>query len=592
MKNPQKNNWILNEEEKSMATPEKKHNCFLLNFFKGSADPSSTPGSYAAGEPPVSAGSEQTGSEKADSEQGEQGRTADSSDAASKAAPDAVSDAVNDTAAGKQQTEEERINAGLEEMQADPIAFMDRLPVKYDEQGERISSEASASLFNDEAVAEKTFVDARDDKRQELTELDAVAAGRAAFAENDQADGFVDTFSFSGLQGMEDNGLMNARLAEQPWSDDYWAIYLGMLGKRYADSRFPRSGDWKINYDYIQNNPALQIAAGGNNDAVNRLSPSEKYDILVGDKNMTLTDKMWEAGKKYYTRDGHVETWMGLCHGWAPAAYMLARPTAPVTVLAADGKTFITFYPSDIKALSTLLWAKVTTASRFIGGRCNDRNPAVDPQNGRILSGKCFDTNPGTWHLAVINQIGASGRSMVMDATYDYQVWNQPVVGYTYRYFNPQKMRYTRSLADASVVKTSFDNDRFKKYRDGETETIVGIAMDISYIVETAPAQRSTDSSKDDRVQTVRYYYDLELDAMGNIIGGEWYQNAHPDFLWTPEKGSRAISSWEKKYGLTGEWKSEEPLPAEWCQVAATTSGYQQAPLAVIVEQLIRFSNS
>ncbi|MCI5138397.1 MAG: hypothetical protein D3922_08265, partial [Candidatus Electrothrix sp. AR1] len=131
-------------------------------------------------------------------------------------APDAVSDTI-----GEQQTDEEQINTGLEELQADPIAFMGKLPVKYDEQGEQISSEASASLFDDEAIGEKVFVDARDVKRQEINDLDAIAAGRAAFAENDQADGFVDTFSYSGLRVMEDNGLMSARLEEQPWSDDY-----------------------------------------------------------------------------------------------------------------------------------------------------------------------------------------------------------------------------------------------------------------------------------------------------------------------------------------------------------------------------------
>ncbi|MCI5121411.1 MAG: hypothetical protein D3908_09540 [Candidatus Electrothrix sp. AUS4] len=486
-------------------------------------------------------------------------------------------------------SDEELMNKELEILQADPLAFMAQLPAKYDEQGERLGSESS--LFNEDALREKTFVDARDGKRQEVTALDVIAAGRAAFAENDQADGFVDTFSYSGLQSMEAHGLMSARLDVQPWSDDYWAIYLGVLGHRYADSHFPGSWDWKENFDYIQSNPAQRIVESGNRDAVNRLSPSEKYDLLVGDSKMTLTEKMWEEGRKYYTRNGEVETWMGLCHGWAPAAYMLPRPTAPATVLAADGKTFITFYPSDIKALATLLWAKTQNPSRFIGGRCNDKDPAVDPATGRILAGKCFDTNPGTWHLAVVNQIGVSRRSMVLDATYDYEVWNQPVVGYTYRYFHPQKMRYARSLPEASALKTSFDNDRFRKYRDRETDTIVGIAMDISYVVETQPAQRTSDSDRNDSVHTARYYYDLELDMAGNIIGGEWYQNAHPDFLWTPEKGTRAVSSWERRFGMTNSWKSEEPLSEQWRQAAAMTSGYQRAPLAAIVGKLIKFAN-
>ncbi|CAK8717727.1 Transglutaminase elicitor [Candidatus Electrothrix gigas] len=559
-----------------MATPEGKHNCFLLNLLKsflGKPAPEAGEASQDAVDPSAHPSAETSGPPG----------TPDTAETA-----ETTETAESSSQPSNEQGEQE--NKGLEELKADPVAFMDKLPVKYDEQGEPLDADAVQSLFDEKAIQEKAFVDARDTKRQEITELEAVAAGRAAFAENDQADGFTDTFPYSGLQGMEDNGLMRARLPEQPWSDDYWAIYLGILGKRYADYRFPNSQNWKVNYDYIQGNPAMQILASGNSDAINRLSPSEKYDILVGDQKMTLTQRMWEEGKKYYSRTGKVEPWMGLCHGWAPAAYMLPRPTNSTTVLAADGKTYITFYPADIKALATLLWAKVRTSSRFIGGRCNDKSPAVDPQNGRILSQRCFDTNPGTWHLAVINQIGASQRSMILDATYDYEVWNQPIVAYTYRYFNPQKMYYARSLAEASVAKASFTRDRFQKYRDSETETVVGIAMDISYMVETRPEQHSTDSASSDRVQQVRYYYDLELDGMGNIIGGEWYQNAHPDFLWTPEKGSRAVTYWEGRYGLAGDWKSEEVIPREWQEIAAVTSGYQKAPLAAVVEQLINFT--
>jgi hypothetical protein len=270
---------------------------------------------------------------------------------------------------------------------------------------------------------------------------------------------------------------------------------------------------------------------------------------------------------------------------------MLPRPKKSVTVPAADGKTSITFYPSDIKALATLLWAKVRTETGFIGGRCNDKDPARDPQTGRIISQNCFDTNPGTWHLAVVNQIGASQRSMILDATYDYEVWNQPIVAYSYRYFNPQRMVYARSLPEASVLKSSFGNDWFISYRSAEVETIVGIAMDVSYTVETTPEQHATDSSARDRVQTVRYYYDLELDFTGNIIGGEWYQNAHPDFLWTPVKGARVLTYWEARYGLSGTWEGNQPMNAEWRRVAATISGYQKAPLAAIVERLIELAN-
>lgn len=58
--------------------------------------------------------------------------------------------------------------------------------------------------------------------------------------------------------------------------------------------------------------------------------------------------------------------------------------------------------------------------TRFIGGRCNIQNPEKD-ENGRVIEPDCVDNNPASWHLSVLNQIGITGRSMIMDATYDYQ---------------------------------------------------------------------------------------------------------------------------------------------------------------------------
>ena len=217
-----------------------------------------------------------------------------------------------------------------------------------------------------------------------------------------------------------------------------------MLGCRYADSGFPGSSDWLDNRNYIEANPAPRIVESGDQDAIRRLSPSEKYDLLVGDPDGTLTTAMWAQGRGFYERSGEVESWMGICHGWAPAAYMLPRPTRYVDALAADGRTKLRFYPSDIKALASLLWANAATLSRFIGSRANDKDPPMDA-NGRLLSARAFDTNPGTWHMSVVNQIGVARRSFVIDATYDYEVWNQPVYSYRYSYFNPLTRARPRS---------------------------------------------------------------------------------------------------------------------------------------------------
>jgi hypothetical protein len=561
-----------------MSNSSKKHNCPLLNFFKScgcSCDSTSKPADHSHDHGDSCCGH----SHDHDHDHDHDHPHSHSHDAETK--PETAAAAASGT-----ETEEQTVNADLQSFVKDIGAFMDQQPSKQKEQtGE---AETAPPLFDQAAIDDKAYVEARDEQRKLILESEEDAAGRAAWNYNDQAVNLVDTFSHSGLQSMESSNLRNVRLRTTPWSCDYWAICRGILGKRYADPGFPESLDWQECNDYVESRPAASILAGGDASAIDQLSPAEKYDILVGDSKYTLTKKMWAEGAWYQQQYGSVAGWMGICHGWAPAAYMLARPQKSVRVLAADGRTWLTFYPSDIKGLASLLWAKVSPRTKFIGGRCNDKNPPVDPQNKRILSDRCFDTNPGTWHLAVVNQIGAAGRSMVIDATFDYEVWNQPVVGYRYYYFNPKEMVYRNSLAEATVSKSSFSNDRFAKYRSPQTDSMVGIAMDISYTVETAPNQSTTNSSAEDAIDTVRYYYDLELDFSGKIIGGEWYLNRHPDFLWTPGPSDRAQTSYEPG----GSWAEGQAVPANWQSAAASASGGSSAPLAAIVERLIELANN
>lgn len=485
---------------------------------------------------------------------------------------------------------QDQINADLQSFRQNPVEFMNRLPPKYDRQRNQVVS--GTTLFDRAAIEDKKYVQARDELRQQLTRLgESAPIFYAAITENDRADQLVDTYRYFELQSMENDGLMSAELDEHPWSDFYWATYAGSLGFRYADPKFPDSPDWKKNFDYIQYNPAGTILASRDTAAIDLLSPSEKYDALIGDVDQSLTKQMWQEGRNYSDTYGIVETWMGICDGWSSAAYMLPRPTGTARVLAADGVTYITFYPSDIKALASLLWAKIRGETRFIGGRCKDKYSESDPRTGRrIESADCFDTNPGTWHLAVVNQIGVSKRSMVMDATFDYEVWNQPILSYEYTYFNPKTLTSTNSLSAATVAMANFKNDDIlRNYRSNETHSIVGIAMDVSYVEETTPTHNDLDSADNDRVRPVRYYYDLELDKGDNIIGGEWYKNAHPDFLWTPVKGSRALAPGEP---CPGSWERNQPIPEQWRQLASMTATHYKAPLNMIVERLIEFANS
>jgi hypothetical protein len=486
-----------------------------------------------------------------------------------------------------------QIEADLQAFKTSPNTFMNRHIEKKLEDG---TAAPVYNLWGINAVTNKDFVTARDQGRSKFCTvhdgvpvcLGEIEPGKAPFGENDKAEDLVDNPDnmVSHLRDMD--GIRKAKLAESPWSDTYWPIYMGQLGARYADNDYPSSGDWKENADYVKTNSAVAIFNHENATSLDTLSPAEKYDLLVGNMDLDFTKANWNAGKQFYDANGEVESWMGLCHGWSPAAYMLDRPTNAITVVAADGHTRLKFYPSDIKALATSLWANVRTPSRFIGGRCDTKDPKQD-ENGRIVDDQCFDTNPGTWHEAIVNQIGRNHRAFVMDATFDYEVWNQPVYAYDYTYFNPKTGKATDSLQAASVRLSDFSDDKFAKYRSEDAVYVVGVNMDVTYVRETQPSHRATDKAANDALNTVSYEYDVELDAHGKIVGGEWYGNEHPDFLWTPPAGYKARSNADKY--ATGDWDGAHGMNASW-QRAGAAGGKVGQPLGKAVETLIAISRA
>jgi len=518
--------------------------------------------------------------------------------------------------------------------QSNPQETMNRVGKKTPLQGNGAPSPFELRLKNYDFVVDK------DSWRKKIcfesspgvTEcLEDVPAGRAPIMGGDLAEELIGSnFSIKSILTMDKQNLKSAKLDETPWSDYYWPIYSGILGARYGEYRFSNSEDWlehlSGNFQYkTKDKKVTYIGERKRGSSIDNLSPSEKYDLLVGDADFTLTKAMWAQGQMYYNQNNQkVEKWMGICHGWAAAAFMLQRPTNKITVKAANGNTWITFYPSDIKALASLLWANIQTPSYFIGGRCNTKEPKTDKPSGRIKDQECFDNNPGSWHKAVVNLIGKKKQSFVMDATYDYEVWNQPVYSYNYQYFNPVTMKQTDSIDQATVSKSDFkSSDKFKNFRDyssSKFKNVIGVIMEVAYVLETEPTHAATDSPQKDYVTTAKYIYDLELNKNGSITGGEWYSNTHPDFLWRPAKkhayskvdqaSQRVSSHFSSTQGLEGEylklynyakteWDGETAFPQQWSEVAPMASSYKNRygqhvgqPLTKVVETLITLSRA
>lgn len=474
----------------------------------------------------------------------------------------------------------------LQEFHSNPKRVMNSPLLKRDEHGHVVTN--ASSPFDQAGVSAADRLKARDEVRARICrasgrDCDPAKPGRrSGFAvadEKNQITRFLYNPTFSrNLLEMEKANLLQVTLQEAPWSDSFWPTRKGLIARRWRDASFPNSNTWADNYGYVQFWPPFIIST-------DTMAPSEKYDLLVGDYAFPLTDAMWKDGKYYADQGRNVPGWAGLCHGWAPAAIMSKNPMRSVTVRSETGRD-ITFYPSDIKALASLAWGEAPGKFNFVGERCKVNDPKEDAV-GRVIDPNCFDVNPATWHMGVVHQLGVEKRSFVFDATYDYQVWNYPVYAYQYHYFNPQTLATSKKLASAMVKVGDFTIDKFKTYRSPEARYIVGISMDVSYAIPTQPSSKPVKKST---FHTVRYVYDLELDANGTIVGGEWYSNFHPDFIWNPLPESHPLSDAEKALPAPVAWDGQSAIPRELLDAARTASPKKQ-PLAAIVEALVRMAS-
>lgn len=492
--------------------------------------------------------------------------------------------------------DQEDIFQFFQEFEKNPVATMNSIPKKETLSG----AENAEERFSIDDVRTKKFVIQKDKVRLQLlagAQSNKHSVKAEYLANDNPRDLLDDPSTFVGNLATIDNDprhLESAALPFQPWSDSYWPLYKGSVAFRYADPMLEDADDLDAIAHYVTNTRSAQMLV--NAGRTDELSPAEKYDLLMNDPAFSLTHATLE-----YLQDKNakhpIQGWEGICHGWAPVSYLYNRPVRTVSVYNANGVK-INFFPSDIKALSSLIWAGIPSHTKFVGGRCNEENPQTD-HNGRIISQDCFDSNPGTVHLALVNQLGMNQKGFVFDASYDYMVWNQPVLSYSYKYFNVKTKYVAKTAADARVPISNYYEDPFHQYRSSKAVYLVGVQLRLNYVFETRPSTSHYDSPDRDAVKSVVYYYDLELDQYGNVVGGEWYQNAHPDFMWTPASNAdvtlNAIpyngSVWAYNYGrYTWVDTPRSPYP-QWTYYAQEYSQADRLPLDNVVKNLAAWAS-
>ncbi len=211
-----------------------------------------------------------------------------------------------------------------------------------------------------------------------------------------------------------------------------------------------------------------------------------------------------------------VATWWGTCHAWSPASMLFPEPQHDVTV---DGTTFSV---GDIKAL--LQNISDSSSAVMLGGRCNSKEIKHDVTGS--ANDACRDVNPGALHVIMTNYLGIANLPLVEDRTANFEVWNQPVVGYEVT----KQAMISNTAAMASVGATgstwTYNTNAKKLYE---------VRMTVKYVTESSATARPIGFKNN--IRTDSYHYILELDGNGKIIGGRWCtdsENSGIDFLWAP----------------------------------------------------------
>ena len=372
----------------------------------------------------------------------------------------------------------------------------------------------------------------------------------------------------------------------KPWANGTWRLDSGIIAGRYHDGYFKKLKKWKDRHDYSERHSLEEVFkekdAGDRADLIDNLSPAEKYDLLVGEHQGELTRAQWSEGEKLLKK-GTLDSWMGICEGGAAASVLYPEPQHAVDLKTPSGDP-IRFHIMDIKALAALLWSSYNANIPISGSRCTKEAPDKD-SNGVVTDESCFNSNPASFHIAILNFLGLRNRPFFMNRTVSVEVWNVPIIAYSVRYFNVVNGGKVQDLEGAIASLKDYPKDIYRRYRSPKAVSVVGVDMKVKMGRGTSHYRDSTESME--RTES-EYTYDLELDAKGDIVGGEWHQDQHPDFIWAVEPGYRPLSMGDILLGRDNQWDGVQ-VPTNW-QNAARISSARNQPLEAIVSKLVELS--
>jgi hypothetical protein len=240
-------------------------------------------------------------------------------------------------------------------------------------------------------------------------------------------------------------------------------------------------------------------------EARKKLSPVEKYDVLLGLYDFRTTDHEMNF-RGPFRQGSKIQDWEGFCNGVRCAGIMMPEPKFPVERTNPRGETVV-FQPADLKALAgasyfyTEEYAQIGSPSRE--GR------AENPPNAAV-----FD-------LVLRYGIGTANKSFIVDSHLGKQIWNESVVG------------YKRTL---SPIMDLTDNEQ-NEYPDAVKKVKVELILETLGEIEIKDSNKATKAqvANGSLLKTIEGKYTLYLDRDGRAVEGKWVKGSKIrgiDFAW------------------------------------------------------------
>lgn len=279
------------------------------------------------------------------------------------------------------------------------------------------------------------------------------------------------------------------------WAGDYWPLNKGNINYRWFAKK-------KVGHNL--KSPSKEEVLRMTIPELAQLAPSEKYDLFTGNYDYPLKNEVVRIAA-----DPNAQNWEGICHGWSPASMNHEEPT-PKLMKNPDGIE-IPFGSTDIKALLSYYYAYgfEVPDTHQIGRRCF-RGP------WRNRERDCHqDLNAGAFHIILSNRMGIEGKGLIADLNRYQEVWNHPITSYESTITGTQ--RPDRNSAPG-------------------TSKVVNVKTIINYVVDQGHDWHPILGTSKQKYKQYVYFYQLDIDHAGTIIGGEWTSKVRPDFLWLKQK--------------------------------------------------------